>query len=159
VSFVFISLWFYCNSQCPDSTLWLYQIPFPTIRFLGFIICLLMWRWFWCWLDSIQWKSTEYKTLNKPGVDPLSMCSVITTSNSLPVRSCSFNVRSTFQRLQIIIFYWYPRHSHKNHHWNSICGVSLVLQVGKNLHVLSQLEGVGLEMYKDVVLPRVLEQV
>lgn len=34
-----------------------------------------------------------------------------------------------------------------------------MLQVGKNLHVLSQLEGVGLEMYKDVVLPRVLEQV
>eukprot|EP00252_Welwitschia_mirabilis_P021056 TRINITY_DN5290_c0_g1_i1.p1 TRINITY_DN5290_c0_g1~~TRINITY_DN5290_c0_g1_i1.p1 ORF type:complete len:617 (+),score=128.82 TRINITY_DN5290_c0_g1_i1:59-1909(+) len=31
--------------------------------------------------------------------------------------------------------------------------------VGKNLHVLSQLEGVDLEMYKDVVLPRVLEQV
>lgn len=32
-------------------------------------------------------------------------------------------------------------------------------QVGKNLHVLSQLEGVDLEMYKDVVLPRILEQV
>ncbi|KAG0562429.1 hypothetical protein KC19_9G145400 [Ceratodon purpureus] len=31
--------------------------------------------------------------------------------------------------------------------------------VGKNLHVLSQLEGVDLEMYKDVVLPRVLEQI
>ncbi|XP_057449250.1 vacuolar protein sorting-associated protein 35A-like [Lotus japonicus] len=31
--------------------------------------------------------------------------------------------------------------------------------VGKNLHVLSQIEGVDLEMYKDVVLPRVLEQV
>eukprot|EP00246_Nothoceros_aenigmaticus_P001401 TRINITY_DN11916_c0_g1_i2.p1 TRINITY_DN11916_c0_g1~~TRINITY_DN11916_c0_g1_i2.p1 ORF type:complete len:792 (-),score=165.96 TRINITY_DN11916_c0_g1_i2:126-2501(-) len=31
--------------------------------------------------------------------------------------------------------------------------------VGKNLHVLSQLDGVDLEMYKDVVLPRVLEQV
>ncbi|CAM6128426.1 unnamed protein product [Calypogeia fissa] len=31
--------------------------------------------------------------------------------------------------------------------------------VGKNLHVLSQLEGVDLEMYKEVVLPRVLEQV
>ncbi|CAK9862592.1 unnamed protein product [Sphagnum jensenii] len=31
--------------------------------------------------------------------------------------------------------------------------------VGKNLHVLSQLEGVDLEMYRDVVLPRVLEQV
>ncbi|KAJ7571069.1 hypothetical protein O6H91_01G147500 [Diphasiastrum complanatum] len=31
--------------------------------------------------------------------------------------------------------------------------------VGKNLHVLSQLEGVDLDMYKDVVLPRVLEQV
>ncbi|KAG9146532.1 hypothetical protein Leryth_022593 [Lithospermum erythrorhizon] len=30
--------------------------------------------------------------------------------------------------------------------------------VGKNLHVLSQIEGVGLEIYKDVVLPRVLEQ-
>lgn len=34
-----------------------------------------------------------------------------------------------------------------------------VAQVGKNLHVLSQLDGVDLEMYKDVVLPRVLEQV
>jgi hypothetical protein len=33
------------------------------------------------------------------------------------------------------------------------------VQVGKNLHVLSQLEGVDLEMYRDVVLPRVLEQV
>ena len=32
-------------------------------------------------------------------------------------------------------------------------------QVGKNLHVLSQLDGVDLEMYKDVVLPRVLEHV
>ena len=32
-------------------------------------------------------------------------------------------------------------------------------QVGKNLHVLSQLEGVELEMYETVVLPRVLEQV
>jgi hypothetical protein len=32
-------------------------------------------------------------------------------------------------------------------------------QVGKNLHVLSQLEGVDLEMYREVVLPRVLEQV
>ncbi|XP_024532264.1 vacuolar protein sorting-associated protein 35B isoform X1 [Selaginella moellendorffii] len=31
--------------------------------------------------------------------------------------------------------------------------------VGKNLHVLSQLEGVDLAMYRDVVLPRVLEQV
>lgn len=31
--------------------------------------------------------------------------------------------------------------------------------VGKNLHVLSQIEGVDLEMYKDIVLPRVLEQV
>ncbi|KAJ7534143.1 hypothetical protein O6H91_13G081600 [Diphasiastrum complanatum] len=31
--------------------------------------------------------------------------------------------------------------------------------VGKNLHVLSQLEGVDLEMYKDLVLPRILEQV
>ncbi|KAF2312434.1 hypothetical protein GH714_034671 [Hevea brasiliensis] len=31
--------------------------------------------------------------------------------------------------------------------------------VGKNLHVLSQIEGVDLEMYKDTVLPRVLEQV
>ena len=37
--------------------------------------------------------------------------------------------------------------------WNTIG------QVGKNLHVLSQLDGVDLEMYKDVVLPRVLEQV
>lgn len=31
--------------------------------------------------------------------------------------------------------------------------------VGKNLHVLSQIEGVDLEMYKESVLPRVLEQV
>ncbi|GMH06564.1 hypothetical protein Nepgr_008404 [Nepenthes gracilis] len=31
--------------------------------------------------------------------------------------------------------------------------------VGKNLHVLSQIEGVDLGMYKDTVLPRVLEQV
>ncbi|GAV56721.1 Vps35 domain-containing protein [Cephalotus follicularis] len=31
--------------------------------------------------------------------------------------------------------------------------------VGKNLHVLSQIEGVDLEMYKDSVLPRILEQV
>ncbi|KAH7286873.1 hypothetical protein KP509_32G026000 [Ceratopteris richardii] len=31
--------------------------------------------------------------------------------------------------------------------------------VGKNLHVLSQLEGVDLDMYRDIVLPRVLEQV
>ncbi|XP_024039742.1 vacuolar protein sorting-associated protein 35B isoform X2 [Citrus clementina] len=31
--------------------------------------------------------------------------------------------------------------------------------VGKNLHVLSQIEGVDLEMYKENVLPRVLEQV
>ncbi|KAG2696489.1 hypothetical protein I3843_07G059800 [Carya illinoinensis] len=31
--------------------------------------------------------------------------------------------------------------------------------VGKNLHVLSQIEGVDLDMYKDTVLPRVLEQV
>ncbi|XP_014505154.1 vacuolar protein sorting-associated protein 35B [Vigna radiata var. radiata] len=31
--------------------------------------------------------------------------------------------------------------------------------VGKNLHVLSQIEGVNLEMYKDIVLPSVLEQV
>ncbi|KGN60048.1 vacuolar protein sorting-associated protein 35B isoform X1 [Cucumis sativus] len=31
--------------------------------------------------------------------------------------------------------------------------------VGKNLHVLSQIEGVNLEMYKQTVLPRVLEQV
>ncbi|KAL0350277.1 UNVERIFIED_CONTAM: Vacuolar protein sorting-associated protein 35A [Sesamum radiatum] len=30
--------------------------------------------------------------------------------------------------------------------------------VGKNLHVLSQIEGVDLEMYKEIVLPRVLEQ-
>ncbi|XP_020966704.1 vacuolar protein sorting-associated protein 35A-like isoform X3 [Arachis ipaensis] len=32
-------------------------------------------------------------------------------------------------------------------------------RVGKNLHVLSQIEGVDLDMYKDIVLPRVLEQV
>ncbi|XP_073285856.1 vacuolar protein sorting-associated protein 35B-like [Primulina huaijiensis] len=31
--------------------------------------------------------------------------------------------------------------------------------VGKNLHVLSQIEGVGLEIYRDSVLQRVLEQV
>ncbi|XP_011083463.1 vacuolar protein sorting-associated protein 35B-like isoform X2 [Sesamum indicum] len=31
--------------------------------------------------------------------------------------------------------------------------------VGKNLHVLSQIEGVDLEIYRDAVLPRVLEQV
>lgn len=31
--------------------------------------------------------------------------------------------------------------------------------VGKNLHVLSQIEGVDLEMYRETVLPRVLEQV
>ncbi|KAJ6684726.1 VACUOLAR PROTEIN SORTING-ASSOCIATED PROTEIN 35A [Salix purpurea] len=31
--------------------------------------------------------------------------------------------------------------------------------VGKNLHVLSQIEGVNLEIYRDTVLPRVLEQV
>ncbi|GMP32045.1 hypothetical protein CsSME_00005986 [Camellia sinensis var. sinensis] len=31
--------------------------------------------------------------------------------------------------------------------------------VGKNLHVLSQVEGVDLDMYRDTVLPRVLEQV
>uniref|UniRef100_A0A2C9U0C8 Vacuolar protein sorting-associated protein 35 n=1 Tax=Manihot esculenta TaxID=3983 RepID=A0A2C9U0C8_MANES len=31
--------------------------------------------------------------------------------------------------------------------------------VGKNLHVLGQIEGVDLEMYRDTVLPRVLEQV
>ncbi|XP_058103928.1 vacuolar protein sorting-associated protein 35B-like isoform X2 [Magnolia sinica] len=31
--------------------------------------------------------------------------------------------------------------------------------VGKNLHVLSQIEGVDLDMYKETVLPRVLEQV
>ncbi|KAG7966824.1 hypothetical protein I3843_08G067600 [Carya illinoinensis] len=31
--------------------------------------------------------------------------------------------------------------------------------VGKNLHVLSQIEGVDLEMYKDTVLPRILEQI
>ncbi|KAM7520062.1 hypothetical protein LguiB_019024 [Lonicera macranthoides] len=31
--------------------------------------------------------------------------------------------------------------------------------VGKNLHVLSQIEGIDLEMYRETVLPRVLEQV
>ncbi|KAH1080066.1 hypothetical protein J1N35_019827 [Gossypium stocksii] len=31
--------------------------------------------------------------------------------------------------------------------------------VGKNLHVLSQVEGIDLDMYKETVLPRVLEQV
>ncbi|KAL2925521.1 Vacuolar protein sorting-associated protein 35B [Bienertia sinuspersici] len=31
--------------------------------------------------------------------------------------------------------------------------------VGKNLHILSQIEGVDLEMYRDTVLPKILEQV
>ncbi|XP_048502677.1 vacuolar protein sorting-associated protein 35B isoform X1 [Beta vulgaris subsp. vulgaris] len=31
--------------------------------------------------------------------------------------------------------------------------------VGKNLHILSQIEGVDLEMYRDTVLPRILEQI
>ncbi|CAI0392829.1 unnamed protein product, partial [Linum tenue] len=31
--------------------------------------------------------------------------------------------------------------------------------VGKNLHVLSQVEGIDLDMYRDTVLPRVLEQI
>ncbi|CAH1413679.1 unnamed protein product [Lactuca virosa] len=31
--------------------------------------------------------------------------------------------------------------------------------VGKNLHVLSQIEGIDLELYRDTVLPRILEQV
>ncbi|CAI0461638.1 unnamed protein product [Linum tenue] len=31
--------------------------------------------------------------------------------------------------------------------------------VGKNLHVLSQVEGIHLDMYRDTVLPRVLEQI
>lgn len=31
--------------------------------------------------------------------------------------------------------------------------------MGKNLHVLSQLDGVDLDLYKDIVLPRILEQV
>ncbi|XP_057531758.1 vacuolar protein sorting-associated protein 35B isoform X1 [Amaranthus tricolor] len=31
--------------------------------------------------------------------------------------------------------------------------------VGKNLHILSQIEGVDLDMYRDTVLPRILEQV
>ncbi|WMV18054.1 hypothetical protein MTR67_011439 [Solanum verrucosum] len=31
--------------------------------------------------------------------------------------------------------------------------------VGKNLHVLGQIEGIDLEMYKETVLPRILEQV
>ncbi|MBA0652280.1 hypothetical protein Goklo_019549 [Gossypium klotzschianum] len=35
----------------------------------------------------------------------------------------------------------------------------LVISVGKNLHVLSQIEGIDLDMYKETVLPRVLEQV
>ncbi|MED6180797.1 Vacuolar protein sorting-associated protein 35B [Stylosanthes scabra] len=37
--------------------------------------------------------------------------------------------------------------------------VRLQHQVGKNLHILSQIEGVDLEIYKDTVLPSVLEQV
>ncbi|KAL6984883.1 hypothetical protein U1Q18_018263 [Sarracenia purpurea var. burkii] len=32
-------------------------------------------------------------------------------------------------------------------------------KVGKNLHVLGHIEGVDLDMYKDTVLPRILEQV
>ncbi|KAF6170729.1 hypothetical protein GIB67_015681 [Kingdonia uniflora] len=35
----------------------------------------------------------------------------------------------------------------------------LVISVGKNLHVLSQIEGVDLDMYRETVLPRILEQV
>ncbi|CAH2064400.1 unnamed protein product [Thlaspi arvense] len=35
----------------------------------------------------------------------------------------------------------------------------LVIPVGKNLHILSQLEGVDLGIYRDTVLPRILEQV
>lgn len=31
--------------------------------------------------------------------------------------------------------------------------------MGKNLHVLGQIEGIDLDLYKDMVLPRVLEQV
>ncbi|KAI0511216.1 hypothetical protein KFK09_011841 [Dendrobium nobile] len=31
--------------------------------------------------------------------------------------------------------------------------------VGKNLHILSQIDGIDLDMYKEIVLPRVLEQV
>ncbi|CAI0435598.1 unnamed protein product [Linum tenue] len=37
--------------------------------------------------------------------------------------------------------------------------VRLHHQVGKNLHILSQLDGVDLEVYRENVLPRVLEQV
>ncbi|KAF3623556.1 hypothetical protein FXO38_12198 [Capsicum annuum] len=32
-------------------------------------------------------------------------------------------------------------------------------QVGKNLYVLSQIKGIDLDLYKDMVFPRVLEQV
>ncbi|KAK9151339.1 hypothetical protein Syun_009648 [Stephania yunnanensis] len=32
-------------------------------------------------------------------------------------------------------------------------------QAGKNLHVLNQIDGIDLDMYKDTVLPRILEQV
>uniref|UniRef100_M4F6V8 Vacuolar protein sorting-associated protein 35 n=1 Tax=Brassica campestris TaxID=3711 RepID=M4F6V8_BRACM len=35
----------------------------------------------------------------------------------------------------------------------------LVMTVGKNLHILGQLEGVDLVVYRDTVLPRILEQV
>lgn len=31
--------------------------------------------------------------------------------------------------------------------------------MGKNLHVLGQIEGVDLDLYRDIVLPRILEQV
>lgn len=43
--------------------------------------------------------------------------------------------------------------------YKSYLTIALKFQVGKNLHVLSQIEGVDLEMYRDTVLPRVLEQV
>ena len=37
--------------------------------------------------------------------------------------------------------------------------IYLKFQVGKNLHVLSQIEGIDLDLYKETVLPRILEQV
>lgn len=40
-----------------------------------------------------------------------------------------------------------------------LLSVFILCQVGKNLHVLSQIEGIDLELYRDVVLPRILEQV
>lgn len=45
------------------------------------------------------------------------------------------------------------------YHCECYLNMSLIFQVGKNLHVLSQIEGIDLDLYKETVLPRVLEQV